>query len=114
MGNGSERTKKYIIQGTVVKVFPSPGVWDGTIESVQMVDLKVTKYQVPTIKPKTVLHIGIPLLMGNRLFDRQTPQLSKDKVAPGRLLEIEISMKCSKSQGTNDYVVEPNCIRVLK
>lgn len=111
---GTEPPKRSIIQGIVVKVFPSPKVWTGTIESVQSIDLKVTKSYVPSIKPSAVLHISVPLVIGNRLFDQQTPQFSKDKVASGKLLEVKISMKCSKSQDANSYVVEPACLKVLK
>jgi hypothetical protein len=105
---------KNTIQGTVLKVFPSPGMWAGTIESVQWFDLKVVKSRVPSIKPDDVLHIGVPLVMGNALFDQQKREFSKSKVAPGKLLALRVSANCSKSQDTSRYVVEPKCIQILK
>lgn len=113
MAEGSELAKNSV-QGTVLKVLPSPGMWTGTIESLQWFDLKVVKSRVPNIKADDVLHIGVPLVMGNRLFDQQKREFSKDKVAPGKLLVLRMSANCSKSQDTDHYVVEPKCIQVLK
>ena len=103
---------KSTIQGRVSKVFPSPGFWAGIAESLQWFDMKVVKSGASEIKPGVVLHIGVPVVKGNPLFDAQTPQFASDKLAPGILLELAISTKCSQARGPGQYVVEPNCIHV--
>ena len=102
------------VQGRVSKVLPSPGFWTGVIPSIQWFDLTVTESRVPTIKPEMVLHIGVPVLQGSALFEKQTPQFANDKVATGKLLDVKISAKCSKRQEAESYVVETKCIQVMK
>ena len=116
LGNaiGSEPSRKDTVRGTVLKVFPSPGFWTGITESLQWFDLKVAKSRVPEIKHGVVLHIGVPVVQENRLFDAQRPRFAEDKVAPGKLLELSISTKCSQARDPGQYVVEPTCVRVIK
>src|SRR5437016_5270312 len=85
------------IQGRILKVSPSPGFWTGTVESVQWFDMHVVKSRIPAIKPGVELHIGVPVLKGNPLFDKQTAQFAKDKVTSGKHLEVKISSKCSRA-----------------
>jgi hypothetical protein len=113
MAGGADLGKS-TVQGTILKVLPSPGMWTGTVESVQWFEMKVVKSRVSTIKPDTVLHIGVPLVMGNRLFNQQKREFSSDKIAPGKLVEVRLSAKCSKRQDAVRYIVEPNCVRALK
>jgi hypothetical protein len=102
------------VQGTVLKVLPSPSIWSGTIESLQWFDLRVVKSSFSSIKKNAVLHIGVPLVRGNHLFDQRRREFSKSKVAPGKLLALTLSANCSKSQDPDHYTVEPKCIRALK
>jgi hypothetical protein len=111
---GSEPSRKNTIQGTVLKVSPSPGFWTGITESLQWFDMKVVESRVPEIKPGVALHIGVPVVQGNRLFDAEKPRFAEDKVAPGKLLELSISTKCSQARGTGQYVVEPTCVGVVR
>lgn len=113
VATGSGRTKNSL-RGNVLRVLPSPGIWSGTVESLQWFDLQVVSSRVPDIKPNAILHIGVPLIVGNPLFDQQKRELSKAAVAPGKLLELRFSASCSKSRDIDHYVVEPKCIRVLK
>jgi hypothetical protein len=111
---GSELSGKNTIQGTVLKVSPSLGFWTGITESLQWFDMKVVESRVPEIKRGVVLHIGVPVVQGNRLFDAQKPRFAEGKVAPGKLLELSISRKSSQARGPRQYVVEPTCVRVIK
>jgi len=111
---GSAYLGRNTIQGRVLKVSPPLGFWTGIAESLQWVDIKVVESRVPEIKPGVVLHIGVPVVKGNPLFDAQAPRFAGDKVAPGKLLELEFSAKCCQTRGSGQYVVEPTCIRVLK
>ena len=80
----------------------------------QWFDLKVVKSRAPEIKRGVVFHIGVPLVQGNGLFDAQKPRFAEDKVAPGKLLELSISTKCSQARAPGQYVVEPTCVRVIE
>ena len=102
------------IHGTVLKVLPSPGAWSGTIQFLQWFDLKVCSSRVPDIPRDAVLHIGVPLVAGDQLFDQQRRELSKNKVFPGKLLSITLSEYCSNRREASSYIVEPKCIKVLK
>ena len=118
LGNAiaSEPLRQNTVQGTVLKVFPSPGFWTGITESLQWFDLKVVKSRAPEIKRAVVLHIGVPVVQGNPLFDAKTPQFAEDKVAPGKMLELKISSSCFqvRGPGSDQYVAQPHCIRVVK
>ena len=116
LGNaiGSEPSRKNTVRGKVLKVLPSPGFWTGITESLQWFDMKVVESRAPEIKRDVVLHIGVPVVQGNRLFHAQKPRFAEDKVAPGKLLELSISTKCSQTRGPGQYVVEPTCVRVIK
>ena len=111
---GSEPSRKDTVQGTVLKVFPSAEFWTGITESLQWFDMKVVKSRAPEIKRGVVLHIGVPVVQGNALFEAQKPRFADDTVAPGKLLELSISTKCSQTRGPGQYVVEPTCVQVIR
>jgi hypothetical protein len=84
------------------------------IEALQWIDVKVERSSVNAINRGATLHIGIPLIKGNGLFDQRSVGLSPNKIVSGKLIQIRFVQKCASPRGTHEYIVEPKCIMTLR
>ena len=78
----------------------------------QCLDATVLKSREESLKPGTKLHLDVPLVKGNRLFERSVPQFSATAVTVGSVLAIKAT--CLQKHGTTGYLVDPSCITPVK
>jgi len=111
----NRQPKEYKVTARVLRVYESPGMWSGVTEALQWIDVKVERSSFSPIKSGMNLRVGVPLVKGNGLFDQNSAGFSSDKIAEGKLIEMNFSRKCASERGgAASYVVEPNCIESLK
>jgi len=101
------------ITARILKVYPSPGVWTGVIESFQWTEVRVEKSSMPEINTGVILKLGVFLVAGNNLFD-QNAQFSSDKISEGKLIRVDFSKKCVSPYPESSYLIDPGCIVMLK
>ncbi len=98
----------------VVRIYDSPGVWSGVVNSVQAVDAVVASTSAKTFILGERLHLGVTLLKGNPFCDPESPKLSSKKVYDGAVLSVRIGVGCLLPKRSQHYAIDPGCLRSAK
>lgn len=113
MAEGSAACGKSTLRVKVTTIHASPMAWAGIIAWTQEIDVQVIRSQIPEIKPRDMLQIGILLLKGDALLEENTPQLSSRKIAVGKVLELSIPSDQLKPSAAQKIIIEPRCVKVV-
>lgn len=105
---GAAPTPRLMVK--VEKVCLSPKIWSGVIDAKQCIEVTVMKPGGTAFTFGQGLHLDVQLIKGNRLFERDVPQLSASQIGVGSVISINTSASCFQRLGPTEYAVQPSCI----